>query len=76
MNISETIKDINTHIVNSNACNLQVLHGMFKDVQCEHHWSHDTHQVYSLIPAKPVPALHCQWLKQLLLFVHSAHSRL
>ena len=49
---------------------------MFKDVQCEHHWSHDTHQADSQILAKRVPALHCQWLEQLLLFVPSAHPHL
>ena len=34
---------------------------MLKDVQCEHHWLHDTHQADSPILAKRVPALHCQW---------------
>ena len=32
---------------------------MFKDVQCEHHWSHDTHQADCLILAQRVHALHC-----------------
>ena len=49
---------------------------MFKDVQCEHHWSHDTHQANSPILAKRVPALHCQWLPHLLLFVPFAHPDL
>ena len=49
---------------------------MFKDVQFEHHWSHDTHQADSPIFAKCVQALHCQWLQQLLLLVPSAHPRL
>ena len=44
------------------------------NVQCEHHWSHNTYQAYSPILAKRVPALHCQWL--LLLFVPFAHPRL
>ena len=42
---------------------------MFKDVQREHHWSHDTHQADSPILVKRIPALYCQWLQQLLLFV-------
>ena len=42
---------------------------MFKDVQCEQHWSHDTHQVNSPILAEHIPALHCQWLLQLQLFM-------
>ena len=46
---------------------------MFKVVQCEYHWSHDTHQADSPILPKRVPALHCQWLQELLLFVPSAH---
>ena len=45
---------------------------MFKDVQYEHNWSHDTHQADSPILAKRVPALHCQWLQQFLLFVSLA----
>ena len=35
---------------------------LFEDVQCEHHWSRDTHQADSPILAKRVLALHCQWL--------------
>ena len=31
---------------------------MFNDVQCEHHWSHDTHQADGPNLAKRVPALH------------------
>ena len=49
---------------------------MFKDVLYEYHWSHDTHQADSPILAKRVPALHCQWLQQLLLFVPLAHPDL
>ena len=49
---------------------------MFKDVQYEYHWSHDTYQVNSPILAKRIPALHCQWLQQLLLFVSLAHPDL
>ena len=49
---------------------------MFKNVQCEQHWSQDTHQADSPILAKCVLALHCQWLQQLLLFVPSAHPDL
>ena len=49
---------------------------MFKVVQCEHHWSHDTYQADSPILAKRVPALHCEWLQHPLLFVPSAHPRL
>ena len=49
---------------------------MFKDVQCEQHWSHDTHQADSPILTKRVPALHCQCLQQLLLFVPLAHPDL
>ena len=37
--------------------------------------THDT-QADSLILAKCVPALHCQWLQQLLLFVPLAHPDL
>ena len=55
---------------------ISILHEMFNDVQCEHHWSHDTHQAGSQIVAKRVPALHCQWLQQLLLFVPLAHPDL
>ena len=76
MNISETIKDMKAHLVNSESLKSQFLHGMFKDVQCEHHWSHDTHQADSPILAKRVPALHCQWLQQLLQFVPLAHPDL
>ena len=64
------------HLVNSESLQSQFLRGMFKDVKCEHHWSHDTHQADSPILAKRIPALHCQWLQQLLLFVPSAHTRL
>ena len=47
------------------------------NVQCEHHWLHDTHrQADSPIIAKRVPALHCQWLQQLQLFVPLAHPDL
>ena len=49
---------------------------MFKDVQCERHWLHDTHQADSSILAKRVPALHCHWLQQLLLFEPLAYSDL
>ena len=49
---------------------------MFKSVQCEHHWSHDTHQADSPILAKRIPSLHCQWLQQLLLLVPLAHLNL
>ena len=49
---------------------------MFKDGQCEHHWSHDTHQADCQILAKRVPALHCQWLQQLLLFAFSSSTSL
>ena len=49
---------------------------MFKDVQCEHHWSQKTHQADSPIFAKCVQALHCQWLQQLLLYVPLAHPDL
>ena len=48
---------------------------MFKDGECEHHCSHDTHQANSPILAKSVPALYCQWLQQLLLFVPLSSSR-
>ena len=76
INISKTIKDIKTHLVNSESVLSQILHEMFKDAQCGHHWSHDTHQACSPILVKRVLALHCQWLKQLLLFAPSAHPRL
>ena len=78
MNISETIKNITTHLVNSKACNLNVYMEYSKmfNVSSEHHWSHDTHQADSPTFAKRVPALHCQWLQQLLLFVPSAHLSL
>ena len=76
MNISETIKDIKTHLVNSESLLSQFLRGMFKNVQYEYHWSHDTHQADSPILAKRVPALHSQCLQQLLLFVPSAHPDL
>ena len=49
---------------------------MFEDVQYEHHWSHDTHEADSPSLAKRVPALHCEWLHQLLLFVPLAHPDL
>ena len=51
---------------------------MYKDVQCEYLWLHDTHQADGPILAKRVPALHCQWLQlqQLLLFVPLAHPDL
>ena len=54
INISKTIKDIKTHLVNSESVLSQILHEMFKDAQCEHHWSHDTHQAYRPIFAKRV----------------------
>ena len=75
-NISETIKDIKTHLINSESLHSQFLHGTFKNVQCEHYWSHDTYQADSPIFAERVPALHCQWLQQLQLFVPLAHSDL
>ena len=49
---------------------------MFKDVQCEHRWSHGTHQADSPILAKCAPALRCRWLQQLPLFGSSVHPRL
>ena len=49
---------------------------MLKNVQCEHHWSYDTHQADSPILAKCIPALHCRWLQQLLVFVPLAHPDL
>ena len=71
------------YLINSESLQSQFLHGMFKNVQCEHHWSHDTHQADndthqadSPIFAKRVPALHCQWLQQLQLFVRLAHPDL
>ena len=36
----------------------------------------ETHQADSRILAKYIPALHCQWLLQLLLFMPSAHPDL
>ena len=48
---------------------------MFKDVQCEHHWSHDTHQADSPILAKHVPALH-GYLFATAFVVPSAHPDL
>ena len=60
MNISETIKDVKTHLVNSESLLSQFFHGMFKDLQCEQHWSHDTHQADCPILAKRIPALHCE----------------
>ena len=75
-NISETIKDIKTHLINSESLQFQFLYGMFKNARCEHHWSHDTHQADSPIFAKRIPALHCQWLQQLQLFVPLAHPDL
>ena len=68
LNISKTIKDIKTRLTYSESLQSQVLHGMFKDVQCEHRWSHGTHQADSPIHAKRVPALRCRWLQRLPLF--------
>ena len=52
----------------------QYLHVMFIDVQCEHHWSNDTHQVDGQIQDKDDPLLHYQRLQQPLLFVPSDHT--
>ena len=54
LNISKTTKDITTHLIYSESLQSQVFHGMFKDVQCEHRWSHGTHQADNLILAKHV----------------------
>ena len=39
LNISEILKDMKTHLVNSKNFLSQFLHGMFKDVQFEQVWS-------------------------------------
>ena len=55
MSISKTIKGINTRLTYSESIKSQVLHGMFKDVQCEPcRWLHGAHQTDSPIHAKRV----------------------
>ena len=61
------------HLIYSESLQSQVFNGMFKNVQCEHRWSHGTHQAGSPILAKRVPAMRCQWLQQLSLFGPSVH---
>ena len=50
--MSKTIKEITMHLIYSESLQSQVFPRMFKDVQCEHCWSHATHQADSQIPAK------------------------
>lgn len=75
LNISKTMKiknafDIFWKLAISN------FYGMFKDVECEHCWSHSTDQADSPILAKYVPALRCRCLQQFLLFRPSFHPHL
>ena len=74
-NISETTKDVKTNPVNSESLQSQLSQGMFKDFQCQHYSSHDKPHADSQILAKPIPAVHCQRLQQLLFIVPSAHPR-
>ena len=52
LNMSKTIKEITMHLIYSESLQFQIFHRMFKDSQCEHHYSHATHQADSQISAK------------------------
>ena len=50
--MSKAIKEITMHLIYSESFQSQVFYRMFKDVQCDHHYSYATYQADSQIPAK------------------------
>ena len=48
------------NLIYSESLQSQDFYRMFKDVQCDHSWSHGLHQADSQTLAKRVPALCCR----------------